>query len=127
MQNGHVELGSELEDRELCVCYLLGSVNLADIEGNILEWRYEGRTIRFWEHGSILLVHQVVVVVPPGDLAWDDVRGVPVEEDLRYVLMILGSEQEAVLPVLVVVIGNLLVKLVRLIQFERLFAEWMRC
>ena len=108
-------MGGELEDRELRVRYLFGGVHLADVKRNILERRYEGWTLRFWEHGCILLVHQVVVVVSPGNLAWDDVRSVPVEEDLRYEVVILWSKQEAILPVLVVVIGNLLVKVVRLI------------
>ena len=115
MKNGYVELGGKLEDGQLCLCDLRFSVQLTDVTRNIREWRYEGWTLRLWEHGRILLVHQVVVVVSPGNLARDDVRSVPVEEDLRDEVVILGSEQESVLPVLVVVIGNLLVEVVRLI------------
>lgn len=65
----------------------------------------------------------MIVIVPPGDLAWDDIRSIPVEQDLGHELVVLGPKQESVLPVLMVGIRNLLVKVIRLIEFESRSAE----
>ena len=74
--------------------------------------------MRVREQRNEPLVLEMVVIIPPGDFARDDIRGIPVEQDLGHELMVLGPKQEPVLPVFMVRIRNLLVKMIRLVKLE---------
>lgn len=116
LQDREVELHSKLEDSELGVLNLLRCVLSGKIERNVNRVTDFKRGLRRNIKVCEGRVEQVVVIVPPGDFPDDKFLGVPVEECLDHVLLVLVSEQVANVPVTMVVPLDLLVERVLGIQ-----------